>query len=125
MSAGSVVHTTAHCQPPIIISGATIKGVIAAPSCMPAVCSPCTKAQRLGGNQSANTPADTGKIAAWERPSRSCAPYKAKNMFWPTNNSGAIGNAIMATKATSEMITNVRRAPYRCPNMPPGIWNSA
>ena len=63
-SAGKLVHHSACCQPSTTMIDAISGGVAAAPSPSPMVCSPCTSAQRRGGNQASNTPAETGKIAA-------------------------------------------------------------
>ena len=86
---------------------------------------PCTRDQRLGGNQCSNTPAVTGKMAPCEQPSSNCAPNSATNSASPLKIFGARGVATVARNAPRLMMTKVLRAPNRCPKTPPGIWNSA
>jgi len=96
-------------------------GVSAAPNPKPAVCMPCTKAQRLGGNQASKTPEEMGKMPPWDTPSSSCTPINAANRPCPLATSGTIGMAMVAANATSSITTNATRAPNRWPMRPPGI----
>jgi len=63
-TAGRLAHSNARCHPITDIRFAMSGGVSAAPRLNPIVCKPCTVVQWRGGNQTSNTPADTGKIAA-------------------------------------------------------------
>src|SRR3984885_3239687 len=61
-SVGMLLQMSACRQPSHKLSVTMSGGVNARPKLSPMVCSPCTNAQRSGGNHASNTPADTGKI---------------------------------------------------------------
>ena len=84
-TAGRLAHSSACCHPNADMRWLMSGGVNAAPRPNPMVCSPCTKAQRRGGNQTSNTPADTGKTAACEHPSSNCRRSNAANKPAPVN----------------------------------------
>src|SRR5450631_2184078 len=77
--AGRLSQSNARCHPIADMSDETSGGVRAAPRPSPMVCKPCTDVQLPGGNQTSNTPADTGKIAACEQPSSNCTASNAAN----------------------------------------------